>query len=170
MRVPPGCFRRERVVDDVTLLTITPSYGDGTHPRHQQHTVCVVTVELVVEIDDPIAQVDQVLLLLDGRGMVAHPEQRDEEQDLGLELVYHAGTPLSGEVGSDLCKCGVLLLLHLGQIALQVLPLHYRDQHQDVSYLLQMGTDLMDGFVVDGEDNVDALRDIPFLFQLRPLQ
>lgn len=36
--------------------------------------------------------------------------------------------------------------------------------------LLEMGTDLMDGFVVDGEDTVDALGDILFLLQMGPLQ
>jgi hypothetical protein len=38
VRPPLSFLGRQRVVDDVTLLTIAPPNRDGTHARHEQHT------------------------------------------------------------------------------------------------------------------------------------
>lgn len=166
----PPDLSPQGVIDDIALLTAAASDRDGAHARYQQCTVGIVTIKFVVEIDDAVAQVDQVLLLLDGRQVVAHAEQTDEEQDLCLQLVYHAPTPLSREVSSNLTQPAVLLLLHLGQISFDIFPFNHTYQHQRVLDLLQMRTDLVDGLVIDGQDDIDALKNIAPLFQLAVLQ
>jgi hypothetical protein len=88
--------------------------------------------------------------------VVAHLEQRNKQQDLRLELVDDAASSLLGEVGRYFFKTAELLLLHLADVPLYVVPLNDAHQAQDLLNLAQVGLYFVYRLMLDRENHINA--------------
>ena len=70
-------------------------HRDGVDPGNHYGGEVAVTVESIEEVDDPVPEIDGIMVLSYCWVVVAHLEQNHKQQDLGLQFIDDAGFSFS---------------------------------------------------------------------------
>ena len=91
------------------------------------------------EVDDPLPEVDLLLVVDELRGVVSHFEQNEEEEHFGFELVDVAEPSFAGEVVGYLLQVfEVDVAVLVVPLRLSLRPLQRLDQDQNVAQFQQV--------------------------------